>query len=284
MLLRNLLSAKNRGSSLLRFFFPSTTTSANFLFFVLLADMSCVYNRLPEPASCDTNPVVVELVSVADTDCGLAEGVIEVVASGGSGVYDYRLNENGENQSGLIFSNLAAGVYNVIATDASHCVAVIEVTVKNKNGVNVSFETQASGCKSGGGSIRVIPSDGIPPYNFKVNNSEFQTSDTFSGLTQGQYNIVVSDATGCAVSQTIRVPSGTSFSADISPIIEANCTITGCHNGTQFPDFRSFNNIRDNAARIKELTLDRTMPEDGTLTQGQINAISCWVNDGAPNN
>jgi hypothetical protein len=282
MLLKNLLSAKNRRNSFLRFFF-GLTTPVNFIFFVLITSISCVYNTLPEPVNCEANPVIVELVSVVDTDCDLSEGSIEVVASGGSGIYNFRLNDD-ENQPGSFFLNLAAGVYQVVATDASGCDAVIEVTVRNRNGLNLAFETGPSGCKSGGGDIRVIPSDGVPPYNFRINNNGFQTGDTFSGLAQGQYNIVVNDATGCEVSQIIMVPSGVRFSTDVSPIIETNCAITGCHNGTQFPDLRVFNNIRENAARIKQLTLDRTMPEDGTLTQDQINKISCWVDDGTPDN
>lgn len=238
---------------------------------------------MPEPVDCHANPITVQLVSVQDTDCGLNEGVIEAVATGGSGIYRYSLND-GEDQPGSVFSGLAAGIYNVTARDASGCSAAVEVTVRNKAGLNLAFETTDSGCRSSGGTIRVIPSDGVPPYLFRIGNGDSQAGDTFAGLAQGQYNITVSDATGCEVRQAIKVPSGVRFSTDVAPIIAASCAITGCHNGTQFPDFRAFSNIRANAAMIKKLTGDRTMPQDGTLTQAQINAIACWVDDGAPDN
>jgi hypothetical protein len=226
---------------------------------------------------------VLELISVQDTDCGQNQGSIEVTASGGAGVYSFKLND-GESLPGSVFSDLAAGIYEITATDASDCSSSIEVQIKNQNGVNLAFETTTSGCKSSGGSIRVIPNDGVPPYNFRINNNAFQSEDVFDGLAQGQYTIAVNDATGCEVTQSIRVSSGTSFSTDIAPIIETNCAITGCHNGTQFPDFRVFNNIRENAPNIKTMTISRAMPENGTLTQAQINTISCWVDDGAPAN
>lgn len=279
MRLRNLLSIRNRGSFLR--FCSNQRSFVNFLFLVLLTGVSCVSHTLPGPVDCQANPIVLELVSVQDTDCGLNEGMIEVVATGGSGIYSYSLNE-GEGQPGAVFSALSAGVYNVTATDAADCRAAMEVTVKNKAGLNLTFETSDSGCKSAGGIIHVIPSDGVPPYLFRMGNGDVQTSDTFAGLAQGQYNITVSDATGCEVRQAIRVSSGVRFSTDVSPIIAASCAITGCHNGTQFPDLRVVSNIRANAAMIKKLTGDRTMPQNGTLTQAQINAIACWVDDGAP--
>jgi hypothetical protein len=272
---------RNRGN-FLRFCF-NHRSFVNFLFLVLLTGVSCVSHTLPGPVDCHANPIVVALVSAQDTDCGLNEGMIEVAATGGSGIYRYSLNE-GDDQPGSVFSALAAGVYNVTATDALGCSASIEVTVKNKAGLNLAFETSDAGCKSAGGTIHVIPRDGVPPYLFKMGSGDSQTSDTFAGLAPGQYNITVSDATGCEVRQGIRVSSGIRFSTDVSPIIATSCAITGCHNGTQFPDLRVFSNIRANAGMIKKLTGDRTMPQDGTLIQAQINAIACWVDDGAPDN
>lgn len=75
-----------------------------------------------------------------------------------------------------------------------------------------------------------------------------------------------------------------SFSEDISPIIQSNCAIPGCHAGVQSPDLRNFNNIQSNASKIKRLTKNRTMPLTGSLTQQQIDNIACWVDSGAPDN
>jgi hypothetical protein len=108
--------------------------------------------------------------------------------------------------------------------------------------------------------------------------------NTFSGLPRGDYTVVVGDDTGCEVSQVVRVTSGVSFSGTLAKIIEKNCAISGCHAGSQFPDFRVFKNIHDNALQIKKLTGDHTMPQQGSLTQAEINTIACWVDDGAANN
>ncbi len=126
--------------------------------------------------------------------------------------------------------------------------------------------------------------DGTEPYQYRINEGSYSSSHEFTGLSRGTYNLVVADASGCEVTQQVRIRSGVSFAASIKPIIEKSCAINDCHNGSQYPDFRVFKNIQDNAINIKELTADGTMPQEGTLTQNEINLIACWVDDGAPDN
>ncbi len=259
------------------------------IFFVIIVIVnsiswqSCVYETIPGPVNCDVNPVVLELVSVEDSNCALIDGRLEVRASGGGGNYRFMLGNNDE-QLVSVFQDLAAGVYEISVADKNNCSATLEVVVKNKNGLNITFATTEAGCNTSNGSITVSPIDGTVPYNFKIDNSNFTIDNTFTDLPAGKYMIVVSDAAGCEISQTIKVKTGVSFSASISEIIKNNCAVGRCHNGSQFPDFRVFKNIHDNASQIKLLTGNRTMPLTGSLTQVQINAIACWVDDGAPDN
>lgn len=76
-----------------------------------------------------------------------------------------------------------------------------------------------------------------------------------------------------------------SWSAHIKPIIETKCTLEGCHNGSSgLPNFYQFENIKQRASLVKELTTARIMPRTGSLTQAQIDSIACWVDNGAPEN
>ncbi len=75
-----------------------------------------------------------------------------------------------------------------------------------------------------------------------------------------------------------------SWQEDILPIIEQSCAVSGCHNGISRVDFRSYNSAKSNAADIRDMTKDRSMPFDSTLPQDQIDLIECWVNNGALNN
>jgi hypothetical protein len=280
-------SVENREIHLSRFsFFLSLLKNARRLLnygIAIIWLQACVYHTLPTPVTCTDNPVLLEVLSVEDTDCAAGEGSIEVLASGGAGAYRYKL-DNSAYQAGSFFSGLAAGLYVITAIDGNDCTTSLEVVVKNKTGLNILFETTASGCQSASGALTVIAVDGIPPYLYKIGNSDFQTGNTFDNLSQAQYTVVVNDASGCEVSQKVKVASGISFSAGVSSIIQSKCAITACHNGTQFPDLRFFQNIRENASAIRTQTANRNMPLNGTLTQAEINAISCWVDDGAPEN
>ena len=73
-----------------------------------------------------------------------------------------------------------------------------------------------------------------------------------------------------------------SFATDVRPIIDANCI--QCHNGSQFPDLRSFSTISANKTSVKGAVSSRRMPLGGSLTNAEINVIVSWIDSGALNN
>ena len=80
---------------------------------------------------------------------------------------------------------------------------------------------------------------------------------------------------------------GASFTADVNPIIQSNCAVSGCHGlgSTNGPGpLTSFSQIQSAAVQIKSAVVSRFMPQGSSLTTAQIKTISCWVDSGAPNN
>ena len=83
-----------------------------------------------------------------------------------------------------------------------------------------------------------------------------------------------------------------SFDADIRPIIETRCAISGCHNGDMGSDlnwtnFEQFHK-RAESGEVKFRVTHRIMPPSdspgGPLSQEQIDALACWTDQGAQNN
>lgn len=82
------------------------------------------------------------------------------------------------------------------------------------------------------------------------------------------------------------------FAADIKPIIETKCAISGCHNGDMGPglNWKTFSEFhkRVESGLVKYRVTHRIMPpaesHAGPLTEEQINAIACWSDQGALNN
>lgn len=85
-----------------------------------------------------------------------------------------------------------------------------------------------------------------------------------------------------------------SYAQDVSPIISTSCAIVGdggCHNGGNGAnlDWRVFSNVQSHATQMKD-RITRTpgtsghMPRIGSITDAQIQLISCWVDQGAQDN
>jgi hypothetical protein len=84
------------------------------------------------------------------------------------------------------------------------------------------------------------------------------------------------------------VCDGTSFTYTnaIKSIVDANCALSGCHNGsTNLPDFTSYAGIQASASDAAARTRSGSMPPVSSgreLSDEQINTIMCWVEAGAP--
>lgn len=73
------------------------------------------------------------------------------------------------------------------------------------------------------------------------------------------------------------------YSKDIAPLINATCI--ECHgNGKISPNLATFEAVKTSAERVKNAIVSRRMPLGGTLTQKEIDAVVCWVDNGSLNN
>jgi hypothetical protein len=240
-----------------------------------LALCACGYNDLPE---CDPN-VTLQLVRQEAADCLLQDGVVEVGIEGGS--ENYRFSLNGiDFQASPVFTGLGAGDYNVTAISEDRCEYSVHASIANNNGFQTDASTEPSGCKTSNGSLTIETTGGVPPFTHQLDDGPLQTSNIFSDLASGSYRVLTRDSTGCDFSQTVLIPSGVGFS-QVFNIVQTNCAISSCHNGSQFPMLTTFSAIHDNAARIRTQVMNRTMPPNASLAQQQIDAIVCWIDDGA---
>ena len=126
------------------------------------------------------------------TDCELQDGVINVSGTGGTAPYTYAIN-NGSTQSSNTFTGLMAGMHTVELTDINGCSTTCEITLTAPTVPTcqiTSFENiDCHGASTG--SITVSGSGGISPYEYSLDNSNYQSSSTFSGLAAGLHIIYV---------------------------------------------------------------------------------------------
>lgn len=249
--------------------------------------MSCSSNDEPGPVDCTKSNLTLSFTSVDPTSCTVNNGTITATATGGDEPYQFALDAQAYAATSS-FTGLGAGTYQLKLKDKNGCERSTSVTLKPFGStLTAAVQITDSGCKTTKGALTINASGGTGPYSYKVNDGAASSSNVFTSLTAGSYSVKVTDNTGCSTTQTVKVLSGVTYSGEIKAIIDTNCAVSGCHvaGGAAPVSFTSFSNVQSSATQIKSLTQSGAMPKNGTkLPQAQLDAIACWVDDGALNN
>lgn len=133
----------------------------------------------------------------SNTSACINNGTITVTATGGTGVYQYSL-DNLNFQATPLFTDLPAGNWVVYVKDSKACTGTANVTI-NTVVINVNASaTAASDCSASDGVIHVFPAGGgNGPFTYSIDGNNYQASNSFTGLTPGYYSVYVKDANTC---------------------------------------------------------------------------------------
>ena len=126
---------------------------------------------------------------------------VEATLNATAGFVSYTWNGEAGSQT---FTATEAGTYTVVVADNHGCTATDIVTVNhNELPVLELTSTPESGTGLSDGTATVEISGGTEPYAILWNNNE--TTEQITGLTNGQYSVVVTDGNGCAVDGSVNV-------------------------------------------------------------------------------
>ncbi len=133
--------------------------------------------------------------------CTSSAGTIDLTVTGGTGPYAYNWNTGATTQD---LSNLNAGNYDVLVTDANSCTALSSVSIIAIPALNTSYTKVDVTCFGAAtGSVDVTVSGGQQPYSYLWTGG-FTTEDA-TGLAAGQYNVQISDASSCSTNLSITI-------------------------------------------------------------------------------
>ncbi len=145
-----------------------------------------------------SEPAVLSTINTAtNVDCNAnATGGVDLTVSGGTPNYTFVWSDGStmEDASGLM-----AGAYYVTVTDANGCMAVDSATVTQPAALVVSTNQDSSG------NATSIVTGGTTPYAYLWDDNNAQNTATATGLQNGTYTVVVTDANNCQDSATINV-------------------------------------------------------------------------------
>jgi hypothetical protein len=170
-----------------------------------------VWNNYAAPAfSVGVNPSITAL-------CPNPASVLATV-SGGAAPYSYNWRNSTTNITASTTNpaNLHGGSYDLIVTDNNGCTVTLDsgIYVYSQAPFQVNTSTTVASCTNGTASATVSGS-GLPPYSYLWDNSA--TSSTITNLTQGWYNVTVTDANGCYVAAYANVQQSVTINANVVP-------------------------------------------------------------------
>ncbi|MGJ8550291.1 T9SS type B sorting domain-containing protein [Winogradskyella wichelsiae] len=138
--------------------------------------------------------------SCADTN-NSGSITINVSNPNGSSI-NYSIDGGATYVSSNVFTSLAAGDYVVLLqyTSGSDVCETAPQTVTINEGVTIIGTVELTTpltCISNGTITVTDTTEGVPPYSYSIDGVTFQSSTVFNNLSEGDYTIIVRDATGC---------------------------------------------------------------------------------------
>lgn len=203
---------------------------------VVVTDNStgCVSNTIN--FTINAGPVLAATVSPAATTCsGASNGTITVTPTNGTGPYSFSLDGGAfiPGAAPYTFTNLSAGSHTVQVTDIpTGCVSTLYTGIVAAGPVLTTTASKTDVLCNGGasGTITVLqPVAGTAPYEYSLDNVNWQSSPVFNGLIAGTYTVYYREANGCANNLTITINEPTAMSS-VEATTAAICN--GDPNGT----------------------------------------------------
>lgn len=153
----------------------------------------------------EPSQLVLSVATATDVSCnGGNDGSVTVQGTGGTPGYVYTWNPN--VSSTATASNLLAGTYTAIVTDANGCPTAITVIVNQPNVLTSTISAVSNAvCFNGTGNASVSVSGGTAPYAYNWSTTPAQTGTTAMNIPSGTYTVDIVDAKGCVTQNTVTI-------------------------------------------------------------------------------
>jgi len=175
-------------------------------------------------------PLSSSITAQSNVNCnGGATGSATILASGGTSAYGYNWSPApGAGQGTSSATGLSNGTYNVTITDANSCTYIQPITITQPVAAlssSVSAQTNVD-CNGGStGSASVSPAGGTTNYTYSWVPAPGAGQGTASatGLSNGTYNVTITDANSCTHVQPITITQPVVLSSSVSTQTNVAC-------------------------------------------------------------
>jgi len=207
-----------------------TTAQANDLsagdYMVTVSDMGNGCSTTLSVTVPETPVLTINLQNTAGPLCfGEANGSATVLGTGGTGVFSYLWND-AASQSTATAINLQAGDYMVSVTDANGCMASSSVNVPEATLLEATISAFAPPLCFGESTATatVGATGGTGTYTYLWDDPMLQNTATATGLSAGNYMVIVSDGNGCEATTTVSLPPTPQLVLSTTETISPSCS------------------------------------------------------------
>lgn len=103
-------------------------------------------------------------------------------------------------------TNLPAGEYSVIITDANNCYASATVSLTEPDSIRIEFAVTQPFCPDmPNGAVVAIVTGGVPAADYTYRWSDNSTGSVLTDIPAGYYSLTVNDLNGCIVRDSVNV-------------------------------------------------------------------------------
>lgn len=132
-----------------------------------------------------------------------SDGMISVTPSGGTRDYSYLWNEKGL-ETDTVVTGLSAGYYSVTITDPNGCASFHEWTLSHPDTITLNqLPTDFIECYGDTSTIHIYPDGGVGGFSYQWDG--VSGDNTLNGVEDGFYYVVVEDANGCQVDDSLYI-------------------------------------------------------------------------------
>lgn len=182
--------------------------------FSLTSSSACNY-QASTSISIENGVQIDEIITLNETCHNFLDGKAEAIVSGGQAPFSF-VWSNGVTTATNDLSNLAPGNYSITVYDANNCQDNISFTILAADEILISGIVSESYCALDNGSIDLVVSGGIQPYEF-VWNPQLQGDLNLDDLQPGNYEVLVTDANACKAQQVFVVGQFGELNVQIAP-------------------------------------------------------------------
>ncbi|MEL7530333.1 MAG: gliding motility-associated C-terminal domain-containing protein [Bacteroidota bacterium] len=166
------------------------------------------------------------VINRVDVDCfGTPSGQLEVQGSGGTLPYQFSINNNPFQNTGL-FTGLFAGFYNLAITDANGCDASVDTILTTPTGLAIGILQQQNidcfGNNNGALSFQAV--GGTAPYRYTTDGVNFTPlTQNLNNLPPGADTLFAYDANDCIVPIPYLITEPPAIAFQIDSLVNINC-------------------------------------------------------------